>query len=154
MFAAEVSSEWIQRTIDHCMQFNNQYLFQTKNPGRVTEFKLPKNTVICTTIESNRFYPEIMNNCPSPKERAEIMSSMNLDKYVTIEPILDFDLDGLVELIRSCNPVQVNIGADSGNHKLPEPSREKVIKLIEVLNGFTTVKLKKNLKRIVKYPIV
>lgn len=150
MFAAEMSSEWIQRTIDHCMKFDNQYLFQTKNPGRLIEFELPQNSVVCTTIESNRFYPEIMSNSPSPSERVEAMSRIELPKYVTIEPILDFDIDELVEMIKSCKPIQVNIGADSGNHKLPEPSKEMVMNLIETLSGFTTVKLKTNLNRILR----
>lgn len=150
MFASDVSKEWIQRTIDHCNLFDNQYLFQTKNPSRLLEFELPLNSVVCTTIESNRFYPEIMNNSPRPSARAEAMSRIDLPKYVTIEPILEFDMDELVELIKSCNPIQVNIGADSGNHKLPEPNREKVLLLIDKLNKFTIVKQKKNLKRIVK----
>ena len=150
MFASDVSKEWIQRTIDHCNQFDNQYLFQTKNPSRLLEFELPLNSVVCTTIESNRFYPEIMNNSPRPSARAEAMSRIDLPKYVTIEPILEFDMDELVELIKSCNPIQVNIGADSGNHKLPEPNREKVLLLIDKLNKFTIVKQKKNLNRIVK----
>lgn len=150
MFAAEMSSAWIQSTIDHCMKFDNQYLFQTKNPGRLIEFELPQNSVVCTTIESNRFYPEIMSNSPSPSERVEAMSRIELPKYVPIEPILEFDIDELVDMIKSCNPIQVNIGADSGNHKLPEPSGEKVLELIGELNRFTIVKQKKNLKRIVK----
>lgn len=150
MFASDVSKEWIQRTIDHCNKFDNQYLFQTKNPARLVDFELPQNSVICTTIESNRFYPEIMNNSPRPSARAEAMSCIDLPKYVTIEPIMDFDMEELVELIKSCNPIQVNIGADSGNHKLPEPSKEKVLLLIDKLEGFTKVKQKKNLKRILK----
>ncbi|BBE18009.1 hypothetical protein AQPE_2168 [Aquipluma nitroreducens] len=149
MFASDISREWIQRTIDHCNSFDNQYLFQTKNPGRLSKFELPQNSVICTTIESNRFYPEIMNNSPEPSLRAEAMLRIDLPKYVTIEPILEFDMEELVELIKSCNPIQVNIGADSGNHKLPEPSREKVLLLIDKLNKFTSVKQKRNLKRIV-----
>lgn len=150
MFASDVSKEWIQRTIDHCNGFGNQYLFQTKNPSRLLEFELPKNSVICTTIESNRFYPEIMNNSPEPSARAEAISRIDLPKYVTIEPIMDFDMTELVRLIKSCNPIQVNIGADSGNHKLPEPSRENVLELIDELNQFTKVKEKKNLKRLLK----
>ena len=132
------------------MKFDNQYLFQTKNPGRLIEFELPQNSVICTTIESNRFYPEIMSNSPRASERVEAMSRIELPKYVTIEPILDFDIDELVEMVKSCKPIQVNIGADSGNHKLPEPSKEMVMNLIETLSGFTTVKLKTNLNRILR----
>lgn len=149
MFASAVPMEWIQRTIDHCNKFDNRYLFQTKNPARLLDFELPENSVVCTTIETNRYYPEIMNNCPLPVHRVEGMSRIKLPKYVTIEPILDFDMDEMVDLIRRCNPVQVNIGADSGNHRLPEPSKEKVLQLIDRLEKFTLVKRKKNLRRII-----
>ena len=51
-------------------------------------------------------------------------------------------------MIKFCHPQQVNIGADSGNNGLPEPSHGKIDALIEELNIFTTVKLKANLKRL------
>lgn len=149
MFASAVPTEWIQCTLDHCNKFDNQYLFQTKNPVRLLDFQLPENSVVCTPIETNRFYPEIMNNSPKPIIRAKAMSGIKHPKYVTIEPILDFDLDEMIDLIKMCNPVQVNIGADSGNHRLPEPSMEKVLQLIVGLEKFTLVKRKKNLKRII-----
>lgn len=69
----------------------------------------------------------------------------DFDRYVTIEPIMDFDLPKLVELIKMCEPIQVNIGADSGNNNLPEPS---AIDLIEELKQFTTISKKNNLKRL------
>jgi hypothetical protein len=47
-------------------------------------------------------------------------------KMITVEPILDFDLDQFVRMIKICEPEQVNIGADSGNNRLPEPSPEKI----------------------------
>lgn len=149
MFSSDIPKEWIQRTLEHCKKFDNKYLFQTKNPERIMDFDLPQNSVVCTTIESNRFYPEIMNNCPKPIDRVEGMSRIHLPKYVTIEPILDFDMDEMVDLIKKCDPIQVNIGADSGNHKLPEPDKEKVLQLIKGLEEFSKVKMKKNLKRIV-----
>jgi protein gp37 len=150
MFAADVPREWIQRTIDHCNKFDNNYLFQTKNPERLLEFELPKNSVVCTTIETNRVYPEIMQNSPNPNARAAAFSLIFLPIYVTIEPIMDFDLVEMLNIIKQCDPVQVNIGADSGNHKLPEPSKEKVLKLIDGLNRFTTIERKRNLSRILK----
>lgn len=150
MFASNVPDEWIQRTLDYCGSFDNSYLLQTKNPGRLAAFKLPQKSVVCTTIETNRHYPEFMCNSPEPTLRAEAMSRINLPKYVTIEPIMDFDLDELLELIRKCNPVQVNIGADSSSkkNKLPEPSRQKVQLLIEGLKQFTYIENKRNLSRI------
>lgn len=71
-FAENVPSEWITRILDYCYQNHNAekpntYLLQSKNPKRFLEFinhPIMKRVVFCTTIETNRFYPEIMNNAP------------------------------------------------------------------------------------------
>jgi len=150
MFANNIPHEWIAKTLEYCHKFNNKYLFQTKNPKRLLEFKLP-NSVICTTIESDIFYPEIMALSPTPYERTKYMgmlSDCGFETFVTIEPIMDFNLNGIIELIKICNPEQVNIGADSGNNNLPEPSKEKVLELISELQKFTVIHNKKNLKRL------
>ena len=126
-------------------------MFQTKNPNRVKEYKklLPKSSIITTTIESNRFYPEIMHEAPTPKDRADAMNYLSkyLKTFVTIEPIMDFDLGEFVKILKKCNPSQINIGADTGRNNLPEPSKEKVKQLIDEINGFTTIHNKNNLKR-------
>jgi DNA repair photolyase len=154
MFAEDIHYNWIHDTLNHCLKFSqNTYLFQSKNPGRIANFYLPESSVICTTIETNRWYPEIMKNCPYPEERSNQMCEIDdvgIKTYVTIEPILDFDRDELIHLIGRFNPAQVNIGADSGGHKLPEPSKEKIIELISELEKFTIVKQKKNLNRLLK----
>ena len=147
MFAKNVPVDWIQKVLNHCDQYLNKYLFQSKNPARILEFKLPES-VICTTIETNRNYINIMGFAPTPQERAKALSSTHMEKYVTIEPIMEFDHDEMVDLIKECAPEQVNIGADSGGHNLPEPSKEKVLALIDALSGFTTIHNKKNLKRL------
>jgi hypothetical protein len=89
-----------------------------------------------------------MGRTPSPDERAKGMTWIDSSAYVTIEPILDFDLMPLVALIKKCSPVQVNIGADSGGNNLPEPTAEKIQSLIYELSAFTKVNLKKNLHRL------
>jgi len=147
MFAENISDEWINKTLGHCQKFDNKYLFQTKNPKRLQHFSFNSKTVFCTTIETNRWIPEIMNNCPTPQNRAY---NMPIGNYVTIEPILDFDLYQMVELIKQCNPKQVNFGADSGRNNLPEPSKEKILELISELQKFTIVHNKTNLKRIMR----
>lgn len=149
MFAKDIPDEWITKTIDHCECFASRYLFQTKNPKRITFDLLPGGSAICTTIETNRVYPEIMNNSPEPIERAWEFATIPIEKkYITIEPIMDFDLKELVHLVAVCNPEQVNIGADSGKNNLPEPGKTKIQELIEALSEFTVVKQKKNLKRL------
>jgi len=152
MFAAGIPHEWIEATLDHCRKFDdNRYLFQTKNPIRMVGKFDGLDAVACTTIETNRWYPEIMQNSPLPGLRANAMSMLEVSRrYVTIEPIMDFDLDKLVGLVRECQPQQVNIGADSGGHGLPEPSAEKIIALVEELKKFTVIESKRNLGRIFK----
>jgi len=165
LFADGVDYKIISEILSYLEKFNNKYLLQTKNPKNLIGYlqllpsdhfkqitpKISHGTSICTTIETNRVYPDVMNDCPTPKKRAEYFSLINnkmYEKYITIEPIMDFDLFEMVSLIRMCNPKQVNIGADSGNNNLPEPSKEKVLKLILELEKFTIVKQKNNLKRL------
>ena len=152
LFANNIPTEWIAMTLQHCRKYNdNKYMFQTKNPKRVKEYikVLPHNSIIATTIESNRFYPEIMHEAPKPKDRADAMNYLSkyLKTFVTIEPIMDFDLGEFVKILKKCNPSQINIGADTGRNNLPEPSKEKVKQLIDEINGFTTIHNKSNLKR-------
>jgi protein gp37 len=156
LFADDVPEEWISDTLAYCKSFDNTYLFQSKNPARMSYYLLrgffPDKSIFCTTIESNRFYPEIMNKSPKPHFRAAYMHRIsNLAKtYVTIEPILDFELEEMVSLIKLCQPQQVNIGADSGNNHLPEPPKEKILALIEELKKFTVINQKRNLVRLLK----
>lgn len=146
MWAQNIPNKWIIDTLEHCGQFDNEYLFQTKNPRAIRRI-LPHKSSVCVTLESNRFYPEIMRNSPNPYERLSQMKYIRHPLYITIEPIMDFDLDVFFEMIKECEPIQVNIGADSGKNGLPEPPKEKVLELIEALEKITTVHHKMNLKR-------
>lgn len=156
LFAEDINPKTIIRILQHCEKYNkNKYLFQTKNPEGFSSYGANicglSEFALCTTIETNRHYPEIMNNCPTPDSRALYMRMLPvLSKYVTIEPIMDFSIVAMVLLIKECNPIQVNIGADSGNNNLPEPSKEKILQLISELEKFTIVKQKSNLKRLLK----
>jgi hypothetical protein len=69
-----------------------------------------------------------------------------IDTYVTIEPILDFNIGHMVTMIKRCNPKQINIGADTRKCGLPEPDPGKLMDLISSLKEITTVQLKPILK--------
>ena len=154
MFAADIPAEWIIKTLDHCKKFDNTYLFQSKCPESFLDFGtcMPDKVVFCTTIETNRHYENIMGQSPSPYNRARAMLELSefCKTYVTIEPIMDFDLEKMVQLIMACGSSQINIGADSGGNKLPEPSTEKLRQLIVELgmNNGRKVVAKDNLKRL------
>ena len=148
MFADEIPNEWIEKTLIHSCQFDNKYLFQTKYPANIRRI-LPLFSTVCVTIETNRHYVAIMRNSTSPKTRAKDSTLIRQPLYITIEPIMDFDLIPFVEMIKLCEPAQVNIGANTMRKvKLPEPEPEKVLELISGLEKFTKVYKKDNLKRI------
>lgn len=149
LFAADVPEKFIKQIIVHCGKYDNKYLFQTKNPENARRI-LPMNSSICVTLETNRWYPEHMKKSPKPIDRIEQMLLIRHPLYITIEPIMDFDLDEFITMIEECEPLQVNIGADSGNNHLPEPSKEKLLALIGRLKMFTVIDKKTNLERLLK----
>lgn len=67
---------------------------------------------------------------------------------ITIEPIMQFDLYVLVCWMDSIRPEWINIGADSKNHHLPEPTDKEVTKLVLELHKRHKILLKSNLQRI------
>jgi len=156
MWAEGVPDFFIYAALQHAAAFNNKYLFQTKNPVRFIKFleMLPNNCCLGTTIETNRIYP-CMGKTPSPDNRSSSMAYLaaanriyNFETFITIEPILEFDLDQFVIMLRDAKPDFINVGSDSGNNHLPEPDPEKIRELIKELEKFTKVNLKKNLKRL------
>ena len=153
MFAEGIFDTWILYILGHCILYsNNTYVFQTKNPKRAYQFinQFPEKFMIGTTIESNRFYIDI-SKAPAPVARYEgIKNFSRVEQFITIEPILDFDVDILVAWLVDINPSFVNIGADSKNCNLPEPPKEKIQELIRQLQKYNvTIKKKVNLGRLI-----
>lgn len=153
LFAWDVPNHCIEAILNACNVWNqNTYLFQTKNPDRFHYYfdRFPQNTILCTTIETNRDYPQ-MGKTPGARTRAESMEGIFMfPTQVTIEPIMDFDHEEMCQLIRLCEPDQVNIGADSKRNGLPEPSKAKIEALIRDMELHTKVVIKKNLYRLLK----
>ena len=150
MWAANVPSEWIVRVLGRCDEFENRYLFQSKDPSRFLEFidhPVMRKSVLSTTIETNRWY-SVMNNAPHPHDRANAMAAVaarGVPTMVTVEPAMTFDHDELVAMIRACCPTQVNIGRNTNKQvQLPEPTRDEVQALIAELKTFTQVLVKPN----------
>lgn len=154
MFAEEINGDWIRFIFNHCNEYNNEYVFQTKNPVRAYRWKdfFPKKSMIGTTIESNKIHPGV-SNAPSPADRINGIKNFKdegFKTFITIEPILDFDIDIFSSWIIDAAPDFVNIGADSKRCGLPEPSREKVMELAECLQkAGVTIRKKVNLERLI-----
>jgi len=147
MFGSWVSINVIMEILDF-IKHNPQTTFflETKNPPRMLDFieEIPENTIISTTIETNQYPIEGISKAPSLKERA--MAFRLIDhphKHVSIEPIIDFDMDTLIEWIKAIQPERVSMGYDNygilKKHGIPEPSKEKYLKLKAELSKFTRV---------------
>lgn len=154
LFADDIEYLWLEEIVRYCMKYDNQYLFQSKNPKRMFKWvhHIKSSDIMATTIETNRHYLQ-MGKAPPVNERSEYLSyiSQHVKTIVTCEPIMNFDLDEMTDIILMCNPEWVNIGADSKGHNLPEPSTDKIKDLISNLkNDNIEVKLKSNLKRLMK----
>jgi len=155
LFAADVPLEWIERIMAHCCLWPvNDYVFQTKNPLRVVldSIGFPPRTLFGCTVETNR--ENDRGNAPSRIER--LLTMMGLKgcgmnrTFITIEPVMDFDVDEFSTLIIDAEPSFVNIGADSKNSGLPEPSAEKIEQLIGILvKAGIEIREKHNLERII-----
>lgn len=142
LFGEWVPKEWILRVIDATRNSpSSEFLFLTKNPNRYKEFAhlCRENIVLGATIETSG--PHRFSKAPSVIERARAMTDLSYKrKFVSIEPILAFDLDIFAGMIEDIVPEQVAVGYDNYHHNLPEPSLPKTLQLMERLNEFTKVR--------------
>jgi len=155
MWHEDIPIDWKVEVLDYCSTFDNKYLYQSKYPYSLValERHMPGSVVLATTIETNRWYPEYMGKTILPLDRALCMRDLNKrgrEVTITIEPIMDFDMEEMVQMIEICGPSWVSIGADSKRHNLPEPERDKVLELESKLSKFTKVYFKDNLDRIIQ----
>lgn len=150
LFAEDVPIEFINKILEHCQEYPlNTYVFQTKNPARYRHYCFPEKYILGVTIETNRPISNI-SDAPQPYIRIrEMAEQLMKTKFITIEPILDFDVEHFVKWIRTISPDFVNIGADSKGHGLKEPTMEKVQALIDKLTEYgIEIREKSNLDRL------
>ena len=136
LFCEAVPSEWITKVLElGPMQHPDKtFLFCTKNPGRYSEFLdfFTPNCLLGTTIETNRDeLVKPLTNAPLPSARYEAMVQLDWPrKFLSNEPIMDFDLDVLLGWIADINPEVCEIGYDNYGFKLKEPPLSKTLELI------------------------
>ena len=128
------------------------WFLQSKNPQYFETFlkTLPENTILLTTLETNRDadYDKV-SKAPPPSVRYEMFKHLDYPKkIVTIEPIMDFDLEVFVEWIVSIKPLAVFIGYNSHpTVPLTEPDMEKTLDLIVALKNKGIRVLTKELRK-------
>jgi hypothetical protein len=127
-------------------------MWHTKNPARALEipmFQYPKKSVLCVTVETDIHMAHV-STAPAPIDRINALKKWKGERMITVEPIMDFNIERFSQMIIEAAPAQVNIGADSGHNGLSEPSAEKIEALIKALKPPIIVHLKDNLSRIYK----
>lgn len=143
LFGTWVPSEWIAKIIDTIKKSpSSLFLFMTKNPKRYNEFLtlFPENVVLGATIESNREYN--VSKTPKAAERYQALRDLPFSKkMVSIEPIMDFDLEMFVQWISDIKPILIHVGYDNYSNNLVEPPLSKTKQLIDILRKFTIVKI-------------
>jgi hypothetical protein len=115
------------------------WLVQSKNPKCLEPYlsDFPKNTVLLTTLETNRDdgYDKV-SKAPPPSVRYEMFRDLHYPrKIVVIEPIMEFDFGVFLNWILSIGPEAVYVGFESSRYEMPfsEPHMEKVLDFIVAL---------------------
>ena len=115
------------------------YFFQSKRPSCFEPFlaELPPNAILLTTLETNRDAGyETVSKAPVPAARYQQLRALNYPrKVVTIEPVMDFDVDVFAGWIIDLRPEYVWFGLNSRPQSvtLPEPSVGKMRAFIGLL---------------------
>jgi DNA repair photolyase len=155
LFARNVPDKLIMRILEYCNKYtDNKYLFQSKNPTRFYEFRdnFPSKVILGTTIETDNInLAWKYSGAPGINERMcsmFLMSQCGFNIMLSVEPIMDFNLKIFTLILKALKPKFITIGADSKKYNLPEPSPEKIKKLIIELKKITKLYIKQNLNRL------
>lgn len=131
------SVEFVHRTLDVLAEHSRRhpevdYYLQSKRPACFAPFldSLPPRVLLVTTLETNRDagYDRI-SKAPPPTERfAKFLALDWPRKVVTVEPVMDFDVDPFVGMLAAIRPEHVWLGFNSRPKEvaLPEPPMQKV----------------------------
>jgi protein gp37 len=128
------------------------FLNCTKNPSRYQGFIdiIPKNCLLGTSIETNR--DNIIRNlskAPLPSKRFEAMAMLDYPhKFLSVEPIMDFDLPILLGWIKDIKPELCEIGYNNyPTFKLTEPPLSKTQELITAIRSLGCTVLEKTIRK-------
>ena len=151
------STEYLERILDKIKKESTKtFLIQSKNPSTFGRVSFPDNVILGTTIETNRDdLCKAIATAPPPSQRYEdflkIKHPLKIKhslKMVTIEPVMDFDLEVMVEWMKNLKPCMIWLGYDSKKCHLPEPKLEKVRELHWELSRAGFVVILKNIKEV------
>ena len=123
------TTEYLQKIVDRIRRERNKtFLVQSKDPQTFKRAQFPDNVILGVTLETNRDegYCEISKAPPPSRRYRDFLDVRHPIKMVTIEPVLDFDSDVLIDWIANIHPCLIWLGYDSRKNCLPEPSLANV----------------------------
>jgi hypothetical protein len=138
-FAPAMVRDWIMAVVRTYP--DTKFLLQSKDPGVFANYfggyRFDQaNLYLGTTLETNRWHGYRFSSAPSPHNRYAELKEYSGHKFISIEPIIDLDVEVMVDWLREIQPDIVEVGADNYHNDLPEPSWEKVGALLEALQKF------------------
>jgi hypothetical protein len=149
-FASFEAIDAIQRFI---LNSPATFLIQTKRPDIFAYIGWDfENVYHGLTLETNKAIPNI-SLAPLPQYRYLYFTKddKHPHKFLSIEPVMDFDLDIFLSWIKDINPEIIEIGADNYHNNLPEPSPEKLAALLRGMeDAGLNVKQKDGLSRLLE----
>lgn len=147
------TTEEILLILERIEQFPlTDFLIQSKNPRQYWAWNVtfPPNIYLGTTIETNHNFG--LTKAPAPFERfSYLVNYPHTPKFLSIEPIMDFDLVVLLDWIKQIKPEIIEVGADNYRNNLPEPLWDKVVALLKALRGICPKVIEKDGLERLKY---
>ncbi|MBN2376759.1 MAG: DUF5131 family protein [Sedimentisphaerales bacterium] len=114
------------------------FLLQSKNPITFNRIKsIPDNLILGTTIETNRdALAKKVSKAPKVSKRFEdFLKVKHHMKMITIEPVLEFDINTMLEWCMKVKPVMIWMGYDSKKKLEGEPTLTLLRELRRRLNS-------------------
>jgi len=145
MWGDWVPKQWILQVLEVIRKYpKTTFLLLTKNTKRYLKFAgflkgLP-NVILGATVEtddSDLYKSYRISKAEAPFSRLIDMSYLSICRdmkvMLSIEPILNFNMENFVNWIADIKPEFVYVGYDNYNNKLPEPPLHKTMELIDQL---------------------
>ena len=143
---AFASIEEIYLILDRIKQFpETRFLIQTKCPAifKGWGFLFPPNVYLGTTLETDK--PHSFSEAPIPEVRAKWLAHFpHPHKFVSIEPIMDFEPKYFLYMIENIKPEIIEVGADNYHNHLPEPNPFKLDFLLTALRTICPTVIEKS----------
>jgi hypothetical protein len=129
----------------HKPRIRKEYYFQSKNPKCLEQYigELPRNSILVTTLETNRDEGYgLISKAPKPSMRFNDFLNLPFKrKVVTIEPVIDFDVDVFLDWMLSLKDqgsleyVWFGFNSNPDKIRLPEPSIEKAQEFVDLMKA-------------------